>query len=528
MLDHLRRLAIKTFSAPSSSLPTIVAFSIALFLTGCGGGGSTTPPMPTITSVTVACSPASIVTTQTSNCTATVQGTGSYSSAVTWGATDGAITPSGVFTPAATGTATMTATSTQDTEKSGTATVTVGSTTANDEWTWMGGSDTQNAKGVYGTLGGPSASNVPGARFGAVSWTDRSGNFWLFGGDGFDSTGGQGFLNDLWEFSPTNEWTWVSGSSTANPSTPGDPCFENSSGPWPRYGAAFSIDSSGNLWLFGGDVYDSELQESGPENDLWEYSPPAKTWTCFSASPSSSLYAREGAASWNDRNGNFWLFGGQAQEPSGTYPSLDDLWDFSPTSNNWTSVASTGNVPSARYGAAYWTDSSGNFWLFGGLDQPDSMTEQGSFLNDLWQFIPTNNTWTRVSGGTGVNANGVYGTQGVPASGNAPGARRWAVSWIDSSGNFWLFGGDGYDSRGTVGFLNDLWKFSTTTQEWTWVSGSSIAGASGVYGTFGVPSTSNMPGARGSSVEWIDANGNLWLFGGQSIEDFNDLWRYQP
>ncbi len=37
-------------------------------------------------------------------------------------------------------------------------------------------------------------------------------------------------------------------------------------------------------------------------------------------------------------------------------------------------------------------------------------------------------------------------------------------SWIDSSGNLWLFGGYGYDSTGTVGKLNDLWQYSPTTE----------------------------------------------------------------
>ena len=35
----------------------------------------------------------------------------------------------------------------------------------------------------------------------------------------------------------------------------------------------------------------------------------------------------------------------------------------------------------------------------------------------------------------------VYGTKGVPAAGNVPGARDYAVAWADSSGNLWLFGG---------------------------------------------------------------------------------------
>ena len=34
------------------------------------------------------------------------------------------------------------------------------------------------------------------------------------------------------------------------------------------------------------------------------------------------------------------------------------------------------------------------------------------------------------------------------------------MSWIDASGNLWLFGGDGYDSVGTQDeYLNDLWKY---------------------------------------------------------------------
>lgn len=67
-------------------------------------------------------------------------------------------------------------------------------------WTWVSGSDTANQYGVYGTEGIASSSNVPGARDGAVSWIDGSGNFWLFGGQGYDSTGNWDVLNDLWRY----------------------------------------------------------------------------------------------------------------------------------------------------------------------------------------------------------------------------------------------------------------------------------------------------------------------------------------
>ena len=48
-----------------------------LFASACGGGGGSTPPVsPTITSVSVSCTSTSVQTGQTSQCTAAVSGTG--------------------------------------------------------------------------------------------------------------------------------------------------------------------------------------------------------------------------------------------------------------------------------------------------------------------------------------------------------------------------------------------------------------------------------------------------------------------
>jgi phosphatidylinositol-3-phosphatase len=88
------------------------------------------PSSSTITSVQVACNPSTVSTNTTSQCTATVKGSGNYSSAVTWTASDGTINSSGVFTaPAAAASVTITATSVQDTSQSGTANLTVQSQT---------------------------------------------------------------------------------------------------------------------------------------------------------------------------------------------------------------------------------------------------------------------------------------------------------------------------------------------------------------------------------------------------------------
>jgi hypothetical protein len=137
-------------------------------------------------------------------------------------------------------------------------------------WTWVNGSSTENAVAVYGTLGTASASNIPGARYSAVSWTDSSGNLWLFGGTGTGYT-----TSDLWEYSPTTKmWTWVNGSSAENAvavyGTLGTASASNT--PGGRYGAVSWTDSSGSIWLFGG-VYILSGSDYENLNDLWRFQP---------------------------------------------------------------------------------------------------------------------------------------------------------------------------------------------------------------------------------------------------------------
>jgi hypothetical protein len=108
---------------------------------------------------------------------------------------------------------------------------------------------------------------------------------------------------------------------------------------------------------------------------------------------------------------------------------------------------------------------------------------------------------------------------------------------MDKSGNVWLFGGGGLDGGGGKGALSDLWEYSPTTNQWTWVSGPDTAANSGNYGSLGVAATSNNPGGRNGAVSWTDAAGNHWLFGGYGFDDgnpselvhqqyLNDLWKF--
>jgi len=362
------------------------------------------------------------------------------------------------------------------------------------QWTWKAGSNAANASGLYGTQGTASANSLPGARNGTSSWTDSSGNFWLFGGVGYDSIGGTGYLNDLWQYSPsTGLWTWVSGGNGDNASgvygTQGTAAASNV--PGARQTANSWIDSSGNLWLFGGVGYGS-TGALGSLNDLWRYSPSSGQWT--------------------------WVTGGNGDNASGVYGTQG--------------TAAAGNAPGARYSASSWITSGNLLWLFGGYGY-DSVGTVGK-LNDLWQYSTSSGQWTWVGGQDGTNPGGVYGTLGSSTANNLPGARQSATSWTDSSGDLWLFGGIGFDSTGAVGSLNDLWRFLPSAGQWTWVSGGNDDNASGFYGTQGTAAPGNVPGARSSFSSWIDSSGNMWLFGGYGYDSsgdlgyLNDLWQYNP
>ncbi len=428
--------------------------------------------------------------------------------------------------------------------------------------TWMSGSSSVNQTGTYGTNGTASSTNVPGARRNGISWIDSSGNLWLFGGEGYATTTSPDYLNDLWKYNPTTGyWTWMSGSSSTNQvgtyGTKGTASSTNV--PGARRNSISWIDSSGNLWLFGGTGYSATAVSY--LNDLWKYNPTTGYWTWMSganttntrgtygtkgtASSTNVPGARRNGISWIDSSGNLWLFGGYGYSSATTGTDyLNDLWKYNPTTGYWTwmsgsrthnqvgtygtkGTASSTNVPGARQQDISWIDSSGNLWLFGG-DGYDTTTSGN--LNDLWKYSPTTGYWTWMSGSSSVDQVGTYGTQGTAASTNVPGSRDESISWIDSSGNLWLFGGFGYDTTSSS-YLNDLWMYSPTTGNWTWMGGSDVGAQTGVYGTKGTGSTANIPGARYSSISWIDSSGNLWLFGGYGYNTttfgyLNDLWKF--
>jgi N-acetylneuraminic acid mutarotase len=382
----------------------------------------------------------------------------------------------------------------------------------------------KNRVGQYGTKGsGVACNNVlftacttPGARWGGATWTDASGNLWLFGGQGLDSVGDYGVLNDVWEFNMSScgwdyttgtqiftgcQWVWQNGSSLVNQAT-------TATFPGARWGSAYYTDASGNLWMFGGQGYDS-AGNIGLLNDLWKYNIGTQVWTLVSGSTTAN---QDG------------VYGTQG-------------------------TAAAANVPGGRQNHVLWTDSSGNIWTFGGFGLDSVGTnlgtgEIGSALNDLWEYNPTSQQWTWISGSNTANQNGVYGTQTVEAAGDFPGSRWGSVGWIDAANNLWIFGGFGYGTNNTkpTGFLNDIWQYDPVKGQWLWWKGSTDVNQPGTYITapfdyFQLSYVNNAVGARRGAARWLpDPQGYVYMFGGEGYDstaggpygDLNDTWHYLP
>ncbi len=279
---------------------------------------------------------------------------------------------------------------------------------ATTEWTWVSGSETGGASGVYGQLGVASASNAPGARDYNSLWCDNSGKIWLFGGRGFDKNGTESTLNDLWRFDPASgQWTWMAGSDQVQQQgvygTRGVASPETR--PGARWGSIAWYDKQDNLWLYSGWAY---------ANDVWKYSIATGQWT--------------------------WMAGQIA-------PNYGEV-----------GVARPDNMPGERSLAMTWSDKDGNLLMYGGNGN-DKLGNYGP-LSDFWKFDVKTTNWVWLGGRDRIAEPASYGSLKISSASNLPGGRYLAAPFSDNSGNLWMFGGEAYNDNGAKGKMNDLWKIS--------------------------------------------------------------------
>jgi N-acetylneuraminic acid mutarotase len=349
-------------------------------------------------------------------------------------------------------------------------------------YTWMSGPNTLNAPSAFGTKGVPSTTNIPASIYGPVSWSDNSGNFWLFGG----SQSSTNKFNALFRYnSTTNEWTWMTGGNSYNNvgvyGTKGIPAAANT--PGARVGAVTWKGADGNLYLYGGYGYGTTTA-IGDLNDVWKFDVTTGQWA--------------------------WIAGSNTINPAMVYGTMG--------------VTTSSNTPNGRMGGAGWVDNNGVFWTYGGYNNANTR-----YHADLWKFETASGHWTYMGGSQSFNIGGTFGTKGVAAPTNFPGSRVSGVGVTDSNNNLWLFGGTGIS--GTWGEFNDLWKYDIALGQWTWVSGGNSISQAGTYGTKGVPNAANKPGSRRNALSWFKGN-SIYLHGGWGLHStaltghLNDLWKF--
>jgi hypothetical protein len=370
--------------------------------------------------------------------------------------------------------------------------VVVHDTSGQNQWAWMNGDKSPNVISNYGTSGIAAPSNIPGSRIGMATWTDSEGNLWLFGGNGKGESARSGFLNDLWKYSPASGmWTWIGGNKTTN-----NTGIYNSKGsasannlPGARMNAVTWKDHNGNFWLFGGEGMVSG-QEKKPENNGGGGTGTPATGNGENGSPGNS----------NNGTGN-----------NGNNDKDDDQ----------------GNGNNGHHGEGNNGNGNGNGGPGRGGSHDVELETDDGLLNDLWMFSPATSQWTFIGGSDKLNQKGEYGSLGETSANSYPGARSQAGGWTDSNGNLWLFGGSGFTAKSKLSTLNDMWKYSTGSHQWTWVNGSKNGNDVAHFGDKGVFAQDNLPRGRRGSTTWMDGDGNFWIFGGgTSTELYSDLWKY--
>lgn len=345
------------------------------------------------------------------------------------------------------------------------------------QWTFVKGST--SPLGIYGNKGVSDETCFPGSRYGAVTWVDHNGNFWLFGGNGKSSeTTGDGFgdLSDLWMFNPNlKTWTWMAGDKIHNFTAFNDQ-------PAMRAGAIGWIDNDNNLWLMGG------IQNYfGWRNELWKYSIATNHWTMV----------------------------------RGNLPSISSR--MAPVYGE-KGIPSPANTPGGISNAVTWTDSVNNLWLYGGnMVTPEGVQSYTENANTVWKYNIASDQWTWVAGNKDFHKPAVYGQLGVASPDAHPGNRSSPFWAADKNGNIFLYGGIVNKNVDEYGPAADLWKFDISTLQWTWLSGTRQLDQPAVYGQRWSSHFGNTPGGRSNGILWVPNDGEIYLMGDGHR---NDLWKF--
>lgn len=224
-------------------------------------------------------------------------------------------------------------------------------------------------------------------------------------------------------------------------------------------------------------------------NELWQFTPASDQWTNLTPAnnpiPARCLHVAVVCPTRNEMIVYGGLIGGFA-------PDLEDTWSYNLTNAAWTLVQPA-SPPGPRYGSVAALDATKDrLVLFGGLARLP--TGQITEVGDVWEFNLAARQWSRLS-----------------AIGDHPSPRQFAAAvLLPQSDGFLLFGGLANEGAGQA-YQNDLYFYSFRDDRWQ-----------------AIDTAGPRPPARFRHTLVLDASsGSVYLAFGQGAQGnhFNDLWR---
>lgn len=333
-----------------------------------------------------------------------------------------------------------------------------------DSWWLVDGGNAKNQVGRY------SLNAYPGARAGAVSGytlSEGKATLWLFGGFGAAFFEAKGYLSDLWRFNTQQQRyenrVYAARTSLMIPSIYGA-YGDFNRGSWPG-GRAFSstfTDTSGRMWIYGGEGVSWAPERSGLLDDVFVFD--ASLPSSTPAPSSSQTPSQDSSATLNV--GRFaFMFGSQ-----GTFATPN-------ISSQNASLATPGGRSRMAYdtwspGLAGRATSGGSKGVvFGGYIYANYTSS-----NDVWVLDFATTTWENYFQGC---QNASWGDLGVENVDNCP-PRLVGSSAVIVNDYFYVFGGYSDNKTGTY-LSNAVWRFNLNSKMWAWISGSSAFNEPGIY-----------------------------------------------
>lgn len=208
------------------------------------------------------------------------------------------------------------------------------------------------------------------------------------------------------------------------------------------------------------------------KSDFWELDPATGIWTQKADFGGGNRYMATAFATGTKG----YVVAGVA----GSYAWRKDVWEYDPIQNNWTQkIDFAGGF---RYAAAGF--SIGNKGYIGTGNYRESPGVLATYLNDFWEYDPSNDLWTRKAD--------------VPEQG-----RNSAVGLSIGNKGYIGTGYYYYDTR-----KKDFWEYDPATDAWT--------------------RKADLPGEQRVGATAFTIGNYGYVSTGIDYSYFNDLWQYDP